>query len=96
MILVRFTLANTPFVGKDRWSWPMSLINNEELIKNISKAGKTIQQKIMNPQATRLNLENPQHVWEDFKIQIHQLAKITANEHLKKIKVRTKQPKEDL
>ncbi|KIK36520.1 hypothetical protein CY34DRAFT_66700, partial [Suillus luteus UH-Slu-Lm8-n1] len=96
MVLVRFAPNNTPFVGKGRWSWPTSLINDEELIKKISKTGITVQNKITNQRAPRSNTENPQKEWEEFKIQIQQLAKITAKEHLNKIRTRTKQLEEDL
>jgi hypothetical protein len=96
MVLVRFAPNNTPFIGKGRWAWPASLMNDENLIKNISKAGITAQSKITNRQMPRSSSENPQTVWEEFKVQIQQIAKITAKEHLNKIRIRTKQLEEDL
>jgi len=96
MVLVRFTPNKTPFVGKGRWSWPASLLNDQDLIKNISKAGITAQSKITHQQTPRSNAENPQTIWKEFKIKIQQLAKTTAKEHLNKIRTRMRQLEEDL
>ncbi|KAG1844407.1 Endonuclease/exonuclease/phosphatase [Suillus tomentosus] len=95
MILVRYAPTNTPFVGKGRWSWPISLLNDEKFIKKISEIGRQTQREITNHQQ-RTETENPQRSWENFKSKIRHNAKTTAKEHLYKIRQRVKQLEEDL
>jgi exonuclease III len=93
MILVHFTTTKTPFIGRGRWSWPLSLVNDQDLIKRISDLGKNAQRKIMNPNIIEDEDSNPQRIWEDFKSQIRQEARKTAKEHLNKIRQRKKNSK---
>ncbi|KAG2335829.1 hypothetical protein BDR05DRAFT_841226, partial [Suillus weaverae] len=96
MVLVRFIPKNAPFIGKGRWTWPMSLMNDKKLFEDISNRGIAMQQKMTHQHETRNEVTNPQLTWEDFKVNINQLAKKTAKEHLHKIKVRTKQLEDDI
>jgi hypothetical protein len=86
MILVCFTTTKTPFIGQGRWSWPLSLVNDQDLIKRISDLRKNAQRKIINPDIIEDEDSNPQRIWEDFKSQIHQEAHKTTKEHLNKIR----------
>ncbi|KAG2743960.1 DNase I-like protein, partial [Suillus brevipes Sb2] len=96
MILVRYAPTNTPFVGKGRWSWPTSLLSDAKLITKISEIGKQTQQEITDLQRHRSESENPQRSWEEFKSKIRHNAKITAKEHLYKIRQRVRQLEDDL
>jgi hypothetical protein len=60
MVLVRFIPLSAPFIGKGRWSWPISLINNTQLIKEMSNIGKIVQEKITNQCSNRNKRNSPQ------------------------------------
>ncbi|KAG1732699.1 Endonuclease/exonuclease/phosphatase, partial [Suillus occidentalis] len=96
MVMVCFATTKTPFIGQGRWSWPLSLINNQKLINKISELGRITQQKIISQHEIRDETSNPQRYWEDLKTQIRQEAQITAKEHLYKIRQRTKKLEDDL
>lgn len=96
MVLVRFIPKNAPFIGKGRWAWPLSLMNDKKLFDDISNQGIVLQQRITHQYENRIGEANPQKSWEEFKVNITQLAKRTAKEHLHKIKVRTKQLEDDI
>ncbi|KAG1850502.1 Endonuclease/exonuclease/phosphatase, partial [Suillus tomentosus] len=96
MVSVRFTPTTTPFIGRGRWSWPIGLINDPNLIKRMSDLGKITQRKILEQTEHRDEDSDPQKVWEDFKIQLRQEARKTAKEHLNKIRQRTKKLEDDL
>ncbi|KAG2741209.1 DNase I-like protein, partial [Suillus brevipes Sb2] len=96
MVLVRFVPQNAPFIGKGRWTWPMSLMNDKNLFEKISNLGIAAQQEITHQREHRTELSNPQKTWKDFKANINNEAKKTAKEHLHKIKQRTKQLEDDI
>ncbi|KAG2049146.1 DNase I-like protein [Suillus hirtellus] len=96
MVSIRFAPANTPFIGRGRWSWPLGLINDPNLIKTISDLGRVAQRKIKEQTEQRNEDSNPQKIWEDFKMQISQEARKTAKDHLNKIRQRTKKLEDDL
>ncbi|KAG1737363.1 Endonuclease/exonuclease/phosphatase, partial [Suillus occidentalis] len=96
MISVRLAQMNTPFIGQGRWSWPLGLTNDPNLIQKMSDIGKKVQQQIIEQTWQRNEDSHPQQVWEEFKIQIRQEARKTAKEHLHKINQRTKKLEEDL
>lgn len=96
MVLVRFVPQNAPFIGNGRWTWPMSLINDKNLLQKISEIGRATQQEITHQQANRNEITNPQKTWKDFKANINKEAKKTAKHHLHKIRQRTKQLENDV
>jgi hypothetical protein len=55
-----------------------------------------MQQQMTHQQANRSEVLNPQKTWEEFKTNITTMARKTAKEHLHKIRIRTKQLKEDI
>ncbi|KAG1844914.1 hypothetical protein C8R48DRAFT_750812 [Suillus tomentosus] len=90
MILVRYALTNTPFMGKGR-----CLLYDEKFLNKISEIGRQTQREITNLQQ-QSEAENPQRSWEDFKSKIRHNAKTTAKEHLYKIRQQVKLLEEDL
>ncbi|KDQ50166.1 hypothetical protein JAAARDRAFT_51388 [Jaapia argillacea MUCL 33604] len=47
MVLVRYSPANAPEIGPGRWTWPLGLVNDQELLGTVIELGKNL--KIHSP-----------------------------------------------
>ena len=86
MTLVRFAPSKLPFVGKGRWTWPLGILSNKNLLMEITDLGINLQQALECP-ATH-PAHTPQLLWESFKSDITTLAKQTTRTHLPKMQHR--------
>lgn len=80
LVSVKFAPRDAPLIGGGRWTWPLSAVNDEPLIKKIIKDGITAQieiEEITNTPVER-RTKNLQMVWSDFKTKIQ---KATKKEH---------------
>ncbi|KAG1813449.1 hypothetical protein EV424DRAFT_1473460 [Suillus variegatus] len=50
IVSVRFAPPGLPHIGKGRWSWPVGVINDENLIKQIISIGIKTQQDHLRPE----------------------------------------------
>jgi DNA repair exonuclease SbcCD nuclease subunit len=82
MVLVCLASSQTPYIGKGRWTWPLSLISNEPLMKTIQERGSTLQKELENADKAT---HQPQALWLQFKNQITDLVKTAAKKHILKI-----------
>ena len=94
MILVRYVPNKLPFVGKGRWTWPLGILPNKDLLSKITNLGITLQQSLEhhNDPPDR----NPQHLWASFKADITTLARQTARMHLPKMQHRIEALRKDV
>ena len=98
MVSVRYAPKEAPQIGKGRWTMPLSLLNNEQLIGKIAEHGIALQAKITRDRIERTDrlTANTQTHWETYKGSIHKLAKEAAKECFHKISSRIKAIEKDL
>ncbi|KAH7917438.1 DNase I-like protein, partial [Leucogyrophana mollusca] len=85
MIKIRYAPLKSPYVGKGRWTWPLYLTSNDNILNEIRNEGIKTQQQIKEQTNTRSEESNPQKTWETFKITISQIAKKEAKKQSPKI-----------
>ncbi|KAG1870490.1 Endonuclease/exonuclease/phosphatase [Suillus tomentosus] len=97
IIRTRFAPPEAPHIGKGRWTWPLGILSDENLLEKLEKLGLTLQTDIENCTVdTRTNSRNPQTLWETFKSKITSEAQHTAKSHLTKINQKIKQLHKDI
>ncbi|KAG2750378.1 hypothetical protein P692DRAFT_20729893, partial [Suillus brevipes Sb2] len=82
MITIRFAPPRLPHIGNGRW--PVDLLIDKDLIKQIISIGLEMQQKIDEIEQ-RTDLINLQTMWKEFKSRITSVAKDTTKKHLARI-----------
>src|SRR5437588_9878300 len=82
MVTMRYTPWDALFIGKGRWTMPLHLIKNEDLLSKIAECGTRLKAEI-----TRTHIEcidrlesNLQTLWKEFKDKTEKLAKKAAKE----------------
>ncbi|KAG1732241.1 Endonuclease/exonuclease/phosphatase [Suillus paluster] len=95
MVSVRFAPPGLPHIGRGRWTWPIGVMTDKDLIQQIIKIGNESQQEI-DALSPRNNETNPQTIWESFKNKITATAKETTKKHLAKINQRIRALTKDL
>ena len=95
MVSLRIAPINAPFIGKDRWSWPLGLLHDKELNKTILNMGRELQDK-MNNLSNDDRSTNPQTLWHSFKNGIRREATKAAKTQIPKITKRIANLKKDL
>ncbi|KAG2037248.1 hypothetical protein BDR03DRAFT_934118 [Suillus americanus] len=75
IVLVRFAPPGLPHIGQGRWTWPLGILSDCNLIKKIEERGIKLQEEIelRNTPETRTPSDNPQTLWETFKTQISEI-----------------------
>ncbi|KAG1801805.1 Endonuclease/exonuclease/phosphatase, partial [Suillus variegatus] len=84
IVSVRFAPPYLPHIGRGRWSWPVGLMMDKDLIKRIINIGMDAQREIDGIEH-RSNTANPQQIWKLFKNKITSAAKETSKQHLARI-----------
>ncbi|KAG1837268.1 Endonuclease/exonuclease/phosphatase [Suillus subalutaceus] len=87
MVSVRFAPPGLPHIGKGRWTWPIGIMANEDLLKQIIKIGDE-SQKELDVLRQRDEETNPQTIWKSFKNKITAAAKETTKKQLARINQR--------
>ncbi|KAF8834731.1 hypothetical protein BDN67DRAFT_1044848, partial [Paxillus ammoniavirescens] len=90
------SLTQMPYLGKGRWTWPLGLVHDKDLNKKITELGKKLQSDLVALSPENRPDNNAQHLWEHFKIEISNEAKLTVKKQLSKISNRIKAIKEDV
>jgi exonuclease III len=93
MVLVCLASSQTPYISKGRWTWPLTLISNEPLMKMIQERGSTLQKELENADKAT---HQPQTLWLQFKNQITDLAKTAAKKHIPKMTRKIKSIRDDI
>jgi len=99
MVLMRFAPPSNPYIGKGRWAWPTSILNDDDLMENLQRLGINTQNAIQEQNTNnnvRSDTNNPQALWETLKLQMTAQVKQAAKKHKCKINTRIKQLKNDL
>lgn len=95
MVSARLAPSNAPFIGKDRWSWPLGLLHDKELNEAIFNMGQDLQTE-MNNLTNDDRLVNAQTIWQDFKDNIKREAAKAAKKQIPKINRHLNALKKDL
>ncbi|KAG1726452.1 Endonuclease/exonuclease/phosphatase [Suillus occidentalis] len=96
IVQVKFAPPNTPHIGKGRWTWPLGLLNEKNLIEYIVNSGIEMEERLTAQNNMQNERNDTQTLWEDFKIKISEKAKRTAKSHLAKINQRINQLQKDI
>ena len=77
MVKVKFTPKDAPYIGKGRWTWPLHLLTDDNLLNQISIRGIQLLQNLddLITNNTDRQISNPQRLWEDFKSDIKHIVK---------------------
>ncbi|KAI0302474.1 Endonuclease/exonuclease/phosphatase [Russula brevipes] len=97
LVKVKFAPDAAPHIGKGRWTCPVTLLNDLDLINKIKIEGISLQRNIesLNNDAGNLNSPNPQTLWEKFKLDIRQIAKKHAQKAYHRTKTHTQKIEKD-
>jgi hypothetical protein len=92
MVSVKFAPRDAPFIGKGRWSWPKTMLDDEDLIQKVITKGIDLQLELekWKIENTDCKLSNPQTMWESFKLDIKRTAKEHEKMSAHKINAKTK------
>ena len=78
LVSVRFSPTDAPQIGKGRWTWPLYLINNKKLLKDVIEHGNKLEKAMLTIAQNRTETQNPQTMWATFKKEITTLAREEA------------------
>lgn len=95
MVSVRLAPMRTPFVGTDRWTWPLSLLHDKGLNEAILLRGRKLSEEI-NDLHSEDRSSNAQTLWQSFKSNLKKLAASAARKQIPKITHRIKALRKDL
>ncbi|KAI0282258.1 Endonuclease/exonuclease/phosphatase [Russula aff. rugulosa BPL654] len=98
LVSVKFVPKDAPQIGKGRWTWPIPTINNEALINKVVSKGIQLQTKMEEAANTPVERRHndPQILWEEFKIDIQTTAKKELRDMDYKIRKQINLLKEDI
>jgi hypothetical protein len=76
LVQLKYAPNNAPYTGKGHWSWPLTLIEDQNMIEKIIKQGIQLQNDINEYKANNVdrNITNPQILWETFKTETKKIA----------------------
>ena len=76
MVLIKYAPADTPYVGKGRWSWQIPSLEDKKLMEQITERGMQLQAELTKATTEHHDRRtaNPQSLWKPFKDDIKQIA----------------------
>jgi hypothetical protein len=82
MVTMRYAPQEAPFIGKGRWTMPLHLSNDEDLLTKIADRGIKLEAEITRNRIERTDRTelNVQTLWKEFKDDTEKLAKRAAKE----------------
>jgi len=97
MVKVKFAPRDAPYVGKGCWTWPLHSLTDGCLLNLISERGIQLQSDLdgLRTNSTDRSISNPQRLWENFKLDIQQIAKKHSCKSFHKISTRIALIKKD-
>jgi exonuclease III len=78
MVSVNITIPEAPLIGKGRWQIPTYLFENDDIMKEINDAGKSVQYEIDYARYRRTDRNNPQTAFAKFKSDVVALCRAHA------------------
>ena len=82
MVLTRLSPPNLPFISKGRWTMPLALLSDKNLLDKITKVGMELQQNLA---PTTPHDQSLQQKWLTFKQQITTMIKESAKKQTAKM-----------
>ena len=79
LVVVKYSPKDAPKIGNGRWSFPIHMLKNKELMKMIIDRGIKLQTdlELLQMNNTEREQTNPQRLWRDFKEYIKVVTKAT-------------------
>lgn len=98
LVKVKFAPRDAPYIGNGRWTWPLYMLENEDLMGQVDRRGMELETDLarISSENTDRETENPQTLWEAYKEDIAKLAKETAKKSYHKLNSRTEAIEKDL
>ncbi|KZT25978.1 DNase I-like protein, partial [Neolentinus lepideus HHB14362 ss-1] len=93
---VRFTPTNAPHIGPGRWTWPLGLLHDPDLLCKVISLGIDLEERLTTQNMNRDVNCNPQLLWQKFKKNITDFAKAHAKVTFAKINRKITQLQNDL
>jgi len=98
LIRVKFAPQDAPFIGSGRWTWPLYLLEKEDLMTKVEERGKQLELDLesLRRENTDRAIANPQTLWKTCKSDIANLAKKEIKNTYHKLGSRIKAIEKDL
>jgi hypothetical protein len=98
LVKVKFAPRDAPYIGNGRWTWPLYMMENEDLMSKVDQRGIRLETDLarINSENTEREIENPQTLWNAYKEDIAKLAKDTARKSYHKLNSRIEAIEKDL
>jgi len=73
---VKYAPNDAPYTGKGCWSWPLTLIEDQNTMEKIIKQGIQLQNDLSELKEANIDraTNNPQLLWESFKLEIKKIT----------------------
>ena len=98
LVSTKYTPIETPTIGKGRWTWLLSSLEDQALLEKLEKRGIVFMGNLKRLQRewTTRETDNPQTLWNSFKSDIRKIAKAHCRELWSKLTSQIKAIKKDL
>lgn len=93
MVLARIVPPHTPYIGDGRWTFPIFLMTDDALLKNIEKLGGAFQEQMNEPHEDNTIIQKR---WLLLKSDITELAKKAGKSQLARITQKIRSLKKDI
>ncbi|TFK58357.1 DNase I-like protein [Pluteus cervinus] len=96
--VVKMTICDpdTPYIGPGRWTLPLPLLKEKELVKKLYEIGMEAQGEMERVKMNRTDERNPQTVLRNFKTSVQECVKGYNKQKMKKINGAIEKLKKDL
>ena len=84
---MKYAPNDAPYTGKGRWSWPLTLIEDQNTTEKIIRRGIQLQKDLseLREANTDRATNNPQLLWESFKLEIKKIAQCQSKKTYHKL-----------
>ncbi|KAF8868989.1 Endonuclease/exonuclease/phosphatase, partial [Infundibulicybe gibba] len=96
MISMRILDPETPYIGKGRWSIPLFILKDKEILQTIISLGLKVVEDIEMTRYNRTDENNAQVIFKKFKSEIVKITRAHARKTIPKIKKRIEKLELDL
>ena len=98
MVKVKYAPRDAPFIGNGRWTWPLYLLNNEALMREVDERGWQFIADVdrLQMESTDRETANPQTLWKSCKEDLVKLAKKEMKNSYHKLNSRVQAIEKDL
>ena len=85
LVSVRISNQRAPFVGKGRWTMPLFLLKDKEVMCEIKQLGRDLELTLESVNTARTAERNPQVLFQNFKDKITQIYRTKAKTAIPKL-----------